>query len=319
MKRPFPENLLESHASRVLFITHKIKNFGHELARAYTQGSYDELISRLRDYYGELPTYAYEEPSIDPSYYAPRTVLAALIAERIALRYKGFWKHITVAIIGVGGSGKTTYSILSGIGALMLWGKSFSEAVKIASMLTFFQPKPFLETVKALLEERKWVPFVILDDVGAQISKYWVWLGELYWSYFFSVLDQLKDWCGTLILTARSERSIPARMREIVDIVIQASETEVGGYIVDLMRFYRRDDYERRKTRIPIYVDGLIPTLKMPNELWEAMTEARRETGMRRVSMTLEMIEIQGELERMKLEKLKERLEKGERRKAENA
>jgi len=303
---------VESKANEILEYTHKVKAYCAELAKLYAEANYSEMISRIREYYGELPSYLYEDYERPVEHYAMKTLLAAMISERIALRLKGYWKHLTIAIVGVGGSGKTTYAILSAIGSLMMWGKTFEEAVRITASYVFFNPKNFVTLVKQLLENRLWVPFIILDDIGSQISKYWIWLGEMYWSYLFSVLDQLKDWCCVLIMTARSNNSIPARMREIIDIVIQASESEVEGLIIDLMRYYRRDDYEKRRTRKPIMIDALPPTLKMPNEIWRAMTEARRELGIKRISRTMEMLELKDKLEEQRIEKLKKRVEKHE-------
>ncbi len=300
--------------TKVLDHAHEVKRMCFELARMYQELNYREMVATLENYYGFLPTHRYEDPSITMEEYAPKCLLASLIAERIVLRMRNLWKHVTIAIVGVGGSGKTSYAVAGMIGALMLIGYDYQTAISYVSNLVFFNPKRFVDFTKELVENRKWAPVILLDDVGAQISKYWMHLGEMYWVYLFSVLDQLKDWCGALIMTARNFNAIPSRMREIVDIVIHATEAEIDGFIVDLMKVYRRDEYERRRTRRPIMIDAYIPTLKMPNKIWMNMVESRRELGRRRLSFVSEILELQPKIEEQKIEKLREKVGKDEHR-----
>lgn len=288
-------------------------------------GSPELLINIYRNKWGidNLVDYSYNKVINSLERSACSTLLSLLMAERrILAQERGLLKHLTVAIVGLKGSGKTTYSVVSSGGALMLsslFKISESEAVNMLSDLVFFEPENFVEFVRyRLLENKEWVPMIVIDDVGGQISKYWIHIGEKYWSYLFSVLDHLKDWCGVLVLTATSFSAIPARLRDIVDIVVEASEVDVNGYIMDLFVFYRRDKYLPGARKAPIYIDVAPPTLLMPNKLWEKMISTRRELGQKRLDRVLEEIrkaKMDIEKKRIKMEreeldaKIKEYLE----------
>jgi len=302
------------------------------LRKIYTRRRYYEIITDLfktdepriyvlklaRDLFDEIPTYAYEDCNVNIEKFK-NNLLANLIAERIVLvREKRRFKHVTISIVGMAGSGKTTYAIMSLIGALIMVGISPDEAVKIADSLTFFDARDFTTTIKEVIEEKRWIPAVIFDDVGAQISKYWITLGEKYWTYFFSLLDQVKEFIGTLILTARSFSSIPARMRELSDLVVDAEEILVGDRVVDLFRYYRLDDYssKRRKEENLLYIDVLAPCVRMPDGMWKRMLKARRELSKKRLEHFSEEMEVREEMLEEKLEKIVEKKKKKKEEKA---
>ena len=217
---------------------------------------------------------------------AMRTLLASFIAERYIMAKDGIYKHVTVSIVGPGGSGKTTYAVYSGGGALSLVG--VSRAYSILKRYVFFEPYTFVIYVKKLIERRRWVPFLILDDVGTNISKYWLWLKERHWHYLFSILDTIKDWSGVLVLTSRSFSSIPARMRELSDIVVEAKESIVHGAVVTLLKYYLYDDYIEGGD--PHYIDVWHPYAKMPENIWNEMIEARRKHGRERLERFMKEI-----------------------------
>ncbi|MEM2569224.1 MAG: hypothetical protein QXT67_04720 [Candidatus Bathyarchaeia archaeon] len=293
-------------------------------------GSPELLINIYRNKWGDenLIDYSYNKVIGSLDKRACATLLSLLMSERrILAQERGLLKHLTVAIVGLKGSGKTTYSVVSSGGALMLsslFKMSESEVADILSNLVFFEPENFVEFVRFnLLENKEWVPMVVLDDVGGQISKYWIHIGEKYWSYLFSVLDHLKDWCGVLVLTATSFSAIPARLRDIVDIVVEASEIDVNGYIMDLFVFFRRDKYLPGARKTPIYIDVAPPTLLMPDKLWDKMINTRRELGQKRLDRVLDEIKkAKTEMERKRIRrdredfdiKIKEYLEEEERR-----
>lgn len=282
----------------------RIKMEHREVARLYATYRNPQLLESLsQSKYGVVPGIEYPEFTLTDGQ-ASKLLLAALIAERYALKSaRGLLKHLTVAIVGVGGSGKTTYSILSAYGAMLLVGLSRERAMNAVVRNTFFEPLEFVEYVKSLVSEERWVPFIILDDVGAQISKYWMHIGQRYWAHLFSVLDHLKDWCGVLIMTARAFESIPARLRELADYVVEASESRLpSGTVLDVFKFYTYSDYARWRRRRAglLYVDVLPPSVKMPKELWNRMLEVRKKTGLARLT------EIEAEL-RKAAEKAKKR------------
>ncbi len=293
---------------------HRVRSESHKVARAYSAGNKEALIPYLAEKWGVRTTYRYEDGEIDYVSAVTRTVLAALIVERMALRkYRNLWKHVTVSIIGLAGSGKTTYSILSGIGALQLMGYSWDEAVRMASRLIFYNPKSLVEFLIELTKTRDWMPFIIIDDLGGQISKYWYMMGEKHYSHLFSILDQVKDFTGVIIGTARKEKSMPARFREISDLYVEAAEVEIQGVVMDVFKFYRGDDYERgprwRERRL-LYIDVMPPIVRMPEEIWREMIEARAETAQARLKNLKEALEVAPLAERERLRRLREKLER---------
>jgi len=280
----------------------ELKMLHHRVAREYT---YNPLVLEALTYkkYGFVPKDDYAEIEIDESSYS-KLLLAGLIAERYTLaRDRGRLKQLTVSIIGEeGGAGKTTYAVLSAYGALRLLGFSSEEAWRIVERNTFFYPLDLVEYAKQLIEARLWTPFIILDDVGAHISKYWVYLGETHWLHFFRVLDQMKDWCGVLIMTARSQGSMPKRLREISKVVVDASEVLLPTHtVLSVFKFYPADEYGKlSRKRRPHFIDILPPTAKMPDSLWNKMMEERRK------SQITSLAKLKAELE--------ERREKAERK-----
>jgi len=98
------------------------------------------LVSYAKKIWGYIITYRYEDYPLNYSVSAKKLVLASFIAERYALRLKRLWKHLTIAIIGLGGAGKTTYSILSMYGAYKLLGYSDEFAYNMVSAHSFFEP-----------------------------------------------------------------------------------------------------------------------------------------------------------------------------------
>ena len=284
----------------------RVKLAASARAKKYSQGVYTELIERAREVWGSVPSYLYDDVPAKPDSYS-KTVLAALIAERVALRLeKNLWKHLTVLIVGIGGSGKTTYAVLSAIGALRLLFPD-ADAEEMVSALTFFESQEFVRTVEAMVKQKRWAPVIVLDDVGSQITKYWIMIGQHYLAYLFSVLDQLKDLTPVLILTARSFTSVPARLRELTDIVVEASEVDLGGTVLDAFMFYYYNTYVSNK-RVPVFVDAMPPSIRMSDRFWQKMLEARRKTAMARLETVREFMEAWPELEKEKIRKLKKRL-----------
>lgn len=240
--------------------------------------------------WGEGVTASYDKLYNIDSTPVEKTLLSLMIAERALLAKKGMLKHASIAIVGLGGSGKTTYAVSSIVGA--------SRILNISNIdkFIFFEPIDFIDFVKERLETKTWVPAVILDDVGAQISKYWVWLGQKWWAHLFSLLDHVKDWCGVLIITSGSFSIIPSGLRDKIDLVIEANEVTYGRYIMNVFTWYRRDKYNMKTKNIPVYIDVMPPTMLMPKKMWMEMIEARRTIGIHRID------EIKKRIEEMKKE-----------------
>lgn len=273
---------------------HRVKLLHRGYAKNYSEGHIEGVIHNIyRLKYRMFVTYRYEPFDIivdNPAGY--KMFLLYMILENALLYHvRGMLKNSVIAVVGAGGTMKTTYSILSCIGALQRLGKDVKTAKEITKNLVFFESLPFVEKVVYLLKNRLWTPFLIVDDIGSQISKYWIHLGEHYWSHLFSILDHIKDWTGTLIVTAKSWDSIPARIKDIVDFVVDArGVVTTKGITAVVMEYYKKDDYRgKHSSRIKnvIYVDVFPPTAKQPDDIWETMMEKRREIGIRRAEQTL--------------------------------
>jgi len=264
----------EPDLHRLMVEAYKAKQEARELAKLYALNRFAELVARFREMYGGIVDATYSSVRLRER----RTLLSHLIVERWILRKRGIYKHLTVAIVGPGGAQKTTYAVNSGIQALRAMG--YPE--RAIERLLLLDADSIISTVEELLREGKWVPFLIFDDIGAIISKYWLWIAEdRAWHYFFSILDQVKDWCGVIIMTARDEKSIPSRMREIVNVVIEADEAITHGAAIVFMKYF--PPRSRRRSENVILLDMYPPTATMPEWIWREMLRKRRELGMRRI------------------------------------
>ena len=279
--------------------TREIKWRHQKYARDYARDHNNSLLLKIvKDGWKKIPTFLYENVNGDLET-NKKLVLASMIAERYLIkRYTGKLKHVSIALVGLAGSGKTTYALRSSIGALMIAGYDYETARSIASKLIFFEPMSLIDFITELLKNKKWAPFIIIDDIGSQISKYWVLLGQHYWSHLFSVLDQLKDIVGVLITTARKFTSIPNRIREITDIIADFQELDIESYVVDRIEYYLLDDYttsSKKKREKMLYLDAIPPTAKMPDDVWEAMMESRRAVGIKRLTDIKRLMEMSRE------------------------
>jgi len=301
---------LHIDVNAVLEAVRRVKVDNKDVVRAYRNRRVDKIVEYARRVWKYVITYRYEDYPLNYGVSTKKLVLSSLIAERFALRLKHLWKHLTIAIIGLGGAGKTTYSVLSMYGAYKLLGYSDSSAYRMVATHCFFEPLGFVKTAKELVVTRRWSPSILVDDVGSQISKYWIFMGQMFWAYLFSVMDQLKDWTGVLILTARRFNSIPSRLREITDIVVEAKEIDYQGIILDIFFYYLYDDYVRgRRDRI-LFIDVMPPTAKIPDELWNKMLEIRRSTGIRRLGLVEDVLSNLPQLEKSYFDKIKKKYEK---------
>lgn len=280
-------NISWSNYDDLLVEINRRKEYHYFLSRVFNDFNYTSVICEMHKCkYGSAVSYSYDR-TFDAFTIGAKTLLSLIIAERFILFKKSLFKHATVTITGLSGSGKTTYSISSIAGALKILGFSDNEIESILSRVVFFESRNFVEFVNYCLENRVWVPVVLVDDVGSQISKYWVWLGEKWWAYLFSVLDHIKDWCGVLLLTATNLSGIPSRIREKVDLVVEASEVTYKGYVFNLFKWYRNTG---RSNREMIYIDVFPPTTFMPSSLWRKMMEGRRELGLKRLNKLQEVL-----------------------------
>ena len=313
---------IEERTVRALFqYVFELRKKHAEYAREYRRGNYSDVIEAIvKDKFSNVTTYTYEPIADSPMDFSPKLLLATYIVENALLfRARGRLSNVTMAIVGMGGAGKTTYSILSSMGALILLSKALPDITpesfeSMLSVLTFFDAESMVASLKLMIESKRWAPFMIIDDIGSQISKYWVFLGQHYWSYLFSVMDQMKDWSGAVIMTARRLESIASRLREISDIVVEARKvTTEDGVTANVYEFYRYEDYistkhrEARLRRV-MYVDATPVTVKIPDNIWKRMMETRRTTGLKRVDMVYRATQLFPKIEEQQLEKMMRKL-----------
>ena len=208
----------------------------------------------------------------DPLSCAWNTLLARYIAQIAWLAMeRGLYENHIILITGPGGSAKTTYAYWAIVAALS----------RLGLRERYPWPSWFIldaETLRGKLKERSYYPALLLDDVGSFIPKYWVWLrGERKWVYLFSIIDQAKDFTGAIVMTARSTRSVAARLREIAEYVVEARKMVVGRHVFIVFK------WKEASTDEVIGVDVLPPTMKLPQDVWEWMSERRYELRLKRL------------------------------------
>jgi ACT domain-containing protein len=267
------------------------------------------VLDYAREIWGFVPSYRYEPYQYDVIGSCKNLVLTNIILQRYLLfRYRGLYKHLNIAIVGFAGTGKTTYAINCILAFLNMIGYSYDDAEKIALSFSAFSARDTVYVLKKLVDNRKWTPFILIDDIGTQISKYWVFLGEHYWVYLFSVLDTMKDYSGVLITTAVSFDSIPKRVRELIDIIVDAKEYTFGTLNIVLFRYFLPNDMKH-----PVFIDVMPPNVFMPDEVWKHMLEVRASTCKRRISLIASVIDKLPEIEAKRINKIIKGLESGER------
>jgi len=245
--------------------------------------------------WGAPPPTSLAEGEQPPPELFKRTVLSAMISYSYILKVCcNTYKHITVAIVGPAGHGKTTYAVMSAIGSILyiyddLYRRNidYGKAVATAAEYTFFDAEKFTEHLKKLLERDTWTPFAVLDDIGSEISKYFHWMGEKRWAYLFSILDQVKERIGVLVLTAREHEAIPKRLREISDYVATVTQRMMPPHHYVEILWYSGRDYGKKRAK-PIYIETMPPHTKMPDQVWQAMLARRKEIGIKRIEKVME-------------------------------
>lgn len=272
-----------------------IEFFARQAVR-YASAGYSAVDAVFSYVWGAPPHFFFSElseevPDLDKF---GNTLLARIVALSYLYRVTGSLKHTTISIIGPMGVGKTTYAVDSIIGAYIYLGYGVDKAVSNASRLLFTNPYEFVEVLDKLVKDRSWVPAMILDDVGSEISKYWLFIGERYWAHLFRVIEHAKDWCGVLILTAKTYESIPSKLREISDYIVEAEQIVDPGSssVVILFKYYESNMYRKRvrgRGR-PVYIDAMPPTAKIPDDIWNTMLSARRDLSIRSIEAVKEAI-----------------------------
>lgn len=193
-----------------------------------------------------------------------RRSLPALLAclHRYFYEKKGELRNEVLTVYGPGGVGKSTlaYYVVDTAGGVIITPED--DAVGI---------------FEKLFEDRVWLPAIVLDDVAAMITKYWLWTPrDERWRYIrlFRVLEYVRDITGLLLMTARSSEGVAKRLRELQSIKGFMREVFLGDgqYVVTIIEWYDASSNARR----PRYIDILWPGVRVPDEYFKSSLEKRR-------------------------------------------
>jgi hypothetical protein len=170
-------------------------------------------------------------------------------------------KNEVVSLEGPGGTGKSSY---------VYW------LVKLIGGIMVNDQDSLIQALKVLLEKRKWVPILVLDDIGAILSKYWfLSKAERKWNKVFRLLEYAKDFTGLILMTERSFQGIAKKLRELSTLNGKIVRMVMGDYIVDYIK------WGPPGSKAAKYIDVLWPGLTIDERDWANMLEKRREIGLR--------------------------------------
>jgi|GEM_PF-2818264 len=292
-----------------------VKNASSQLVEYYLRGHYASIINYAVDAWGFVPTFLLEDAPLDLERGSMTTVLSAFIAENylVYLRHRKM-KNLVVSIVGIAGSGKTTYSVLSGLGAYRLVGVPWKLAYKLTAESIYFDLESFVRGVKRIIRTNTRIPFIIADDIGEWLPKYWRELGLTAVTSFFNLLEQAKDWVGVIIFTAKSfEGSLTTPLRDKSDYIVDASDQILDMHRLDIFEWYLRKDWSKQDTKAKKkrmqFLDPAPATFKMPDEIWSTMLAKRRNLAERNIELLENMLEALPDIERRIIEKMKRKAE----------
>jgi len=258
------------------------------------------LLGRLHElWWGFRPLDLLDAAGAEPVVPSPRgsgwgrTVLACVVKYLAALKAGGMLKNVTVVLEGAKGSGKTTYAFNSCWQALADVGLGFEEAYEATRRLLFWDLENWALAVKELTEQGRWVPFMILDDVGVHASRYWH-LTEKRGSFIrlAEQLDTLKDVTSVLVITTPDIKNIASFLRSTSGYVASFRHARAGQGTATLITWstVTVDDAGKRvkKVEAPTYLEVVPANTRMPDEVWEQMMRVRAQERLARVEELLQ-------------------------------
>lgn len=250
---------------------------------------------------------------IDASYNYDRAMLlhlSRIIAQIACMYYRyGIFKNARAVIAGRSGIGKTTYALLSMYGCFRLCGLGQDDSWRLATALWFMDAVEFAIFMKYVVDSGLYLPALLIDEAGLAISKYWIF-GDRNLRRAFSglleIFDLIKDWIGVLLLTSTSQENVAKRLRDIYDYVIIGDEYSLpddkAWFTVWVLkrkklRFYEAMSYVDRSVirrakleEMPIYIDVIPSTIKIPEECWMEHKRDRRERVRERLDTFLTLM-----------------------------
>lgn len=229
------------------------------------------------------------------------TVASALVTKALSPRLTQTGR--VVFVYGSRGSGKTTLVFWSLVSVLVTLGIPMERAFNVVNSLWITDIRDYLEIQKVASElamNGDALPFVVIEDAGASISKYMALpiapREQRMFAYTLSRMEQVaREGICTVIYVAHPE-SVIKGVRQMADLV-------VGGFF---------HDYPPRRHTIWIARSGagvrdvfstVHPTLRVPDELLKAWLG-------KKVEMRIKLVE---ELKDLLEKKEKERGEASER------
>jgi len=196
---------------------------------------------------------------------------------------QGKLENSIMSIEGEGGRGKSTLAYY-----LTLWlGGEFIPPTD-----------DVVERLYRIVDAGRWVPIIVLDDIGTVFGKYWVFNPEDYQivTPIFEALEYVRDWTGLLLMTTRSFPGIAKKLRELTSLNGVVKRIVLHGeYIVDIIVWY--NVHESRVSRKPVYVDILWPGVPLPKNVFSMQIRERREKARRLLRRALEAKKKRGEAE----------------------
>jgi len=229
-----------------------------------------------------------------------QTVLCSFAKLALALSVTGQYRSWILVIEGARGIGKTTYAFNALWQALIDSGLPPEAAKETVAEHFFWDVDEFAKTVLELDRRGVRVPFLVGDDIGQRISKWWVLKGAEARKGYVRVaeaLDTIKDVCSLLVVTTPVYEKIASFFREVSDLIAPLEPVYLGGgsravaalwYEVVKSVTGRRGTV--RKTAEPVYYEVLPAHARMPDDFWQRMMEVRKKGRAERLAAAAEAL-----------------------------
>jgi hypothetical protein len=212
-----------------------------------------------------------------------------------------------VALSGPIGSGKTTLAYYSGYAALRILGLPEGDAREIAGRLITNDYK-YAAQILHQVSLGGYIPFLVIDDIAALISKYWIWAPKETRKIALNIIKVLKisrEGVGLVVLLTDTMESLPKGLKESVDYEFRGEKIRRRGATFTLWKYYStvsiragtlygappwRRGVDREVTlRIPdAYMGTVHPPMWMPQEIKAELEKVKMTRRAELLEETLE-------------------------------